>query len=850
MSILKLLLLEDSPIDAELIQAVLQEGGLKFTLTQVQRRDSFLAALQAEPFDLILSDYSLPDFDGLSALAMAQQLCPRVPFLFVSATLGEELAIETLKSGATDYVLKQRLERLVPAVERALREAKERRSRQRAELALQDTETQYRLLFEQSPFGVLLIRATDRSFAEFNPQAHSQLGYSAAEFANLTLAAIEAEPDAERESHRRLSAQPGFDQFETQHLSKSGAVRDVLVTSQLLQIGGQGYLHSIWQDITERKQAEQSLQERSERLKILYETSSELLSTDQPLTLLDELFQKLASHIGLHCYFSFLVERQDHKLLLHLSASSGISTAEAEGMRDLEAARSLCGQAIEANQPVVLFDVQQLDLPRAALIQSLGITAFVGYPLVVRGNLLGALSFGSRSRSRFNPEELDLLQATADQVAIALERTNLLTSLQQQAERLTQANQIKDEFLAVLSHELRTPLNPILGWSRLLRSRQHDEATTHRALEIIERNARIQTQLIEDLLDVSRILQGKLNLNIAPVNLVSAGEAALETVQLAAEAKQISLQFLMPQSLPQPPSPEVSAGFPASFYIVLGDSGRIQQVIWNLLSNAVKFTPDGGRVELRLEACSASDSPAPPHPLPYLPATATHVRLTVSDNGKGIKPDFLPHVFDYFRQADGSTTRSFGGLGLGLAIVRHLVELHGGTVEVTSLGEQQGANFTIQLPLFKGSQSAHDAQLPGNEATASADLLLGVKVLVVDDEPDALDYVAFLLEQSGAAVTAVASVQAALASIQQSQPHILISDIGMPNQDGYMLLHQLRALPAAQGGQIPAIALTAYAREEDSQQAIRAGFQKHLAKPIDPVHLVTAVSKLVKPEEL
>ncbi|MBW4468444.1 MAG: response regulator [Pegethrix bostrychoides GSE-TBD4-15B] len=841
MSKLKLLLLEDSLIDTELIQAVLQEGGLEFALVQVQTRAQFTTILEAQSFDLILSDYSLPDFDGLSALAIAQAICPQTPFLFVSATLGEELAIETLKSGATDYVLKQRLERLTPAVQRALREAAERRSRQRAEVALQDAENQYRLLFEQSPFGVLLIRAEDRSFAEFNAEAHSQLGYERAEFARLTLSQIEAEPTAERDSHSRLQARQGFDQFETQHLTKSGERRDVLVTSQMIQIGGEEYLHSIWQDITERKQAEQSLQERSERLKILYEATSELLSTQQPIMLLDELFQKLSAHIDLHCYFNFLVEQTGDKTLLHLSASSGISTVEAEELRDLEAARSICGQAIEENQPIVLFDVQQLDMPRAALIQSLGITAFVGYPLVVRGHLLGALSFGSRTRRRFSTEDLDLLQATADQVAVALERTNLLTSLQQQTEQLTQANQIKDEFLAVLSHELRTPLNPILGWSRLLRSRQHDEATIERALEIIERNARIQTQLIEDLLDVSRILQGKLSLNIVPVDLVSTVEAALETVQLAAEAKQISLRFATPKSLPQTEAPPVS-------YIVLGDSGRIQQVIWNLLSNAVKFTPSGGRVELRLETTDevSPSWPAQPQTLPYLPTPVTHAKLTVTDNGKGIKPDFLPHVFDYFRQADGSTTRTFGGLGLGLAIVRHLVELHGGTIQVASAGEGQGASFTIQLPLFQGNQPTHEADARSDES-ASADLLLGLQILIVDDEPDTLEYLTFLLEQSGAKITAVRSAQAALESIQQVQPDLLISDIGMPDQDGYMLLDQLRSFTAEQGSQIPAIALTAYAREEDSQRAKAAGFQKHLAKPIEPVHLLTAISELTKP---
>lgn len=867
------LLLEDSALDAELIQATLQESDLEFDLTQVQSREQFTIALQTQRVDLILSDYSLPNFDGISALAIAQQICPQIPFIFVSATLGEELAIETLKSGATDYVLKQRLVRLVPAVQRALREAQERQERQRAETALQETEDQYRLLFEQSPFGVLLIRAADQSLVEFNAQACQQLEYSREEFAQLKLFQIEALEASTAMTYGQTATQQGFEQFETKQRTKSGQLRDVLVTVQSITIGGEQYLHAIWQDITERKQAEIALKERSERLRLLYEATSELLSTDQPLTLLDELFQNLSAHMGIHCYLNFLVKQVNGKSILSLTAYGGISEASAQSLRQLEAEQTLCGLAIAENHPVVLPHVQDSTQPRAALIQSLGVTAYAGYPLYARGRLLGALSFGSRSRTHFTREELDLLQATADQVAMALERASLLTSLQQQTEQLTQANRIKDEFLAVLSHELRTPLNPILGWVRLLRSRKYDEIATERALEIIERNAKIQTQLIEDLLDVSRILRGKLSLNVAPVNLVSTIEAALETVQLAAEAKAIELHFTkLETNLNQAANLRVNSALQ-----VLGDANRLQQIVWNLLSNAVKFTPTGGRVDVRLERVelqnearieakienekdsqqnqTGSNLPIPHSQISiHQTQSPAYAQITVTDTGNGIKLDFLPYVFDYFRQADGSTTRAFGGLGLGLAIVRHLVELHGGTVEAASAGEGQGATFTVTLPLMKTEpvqQKDKTLSRPSSHLVKPPELqnfhqLKDLKILVVDDEKDALDFITFLLEQSGAKVTTALTAGAALSALQQVKPDILISDIGMPGQDGYALLGQVRLLTKEQGGQVPAIALTAYARDEDSERALAAGFQKHLAKPIEPTVLIAAIAALVK----
>jgi PAS domain S-box-containing protein len=404
------------------------------------------------------------------------------------------------------------------------------------------------------------------------------------------------------------------------------------------------------------------------------------------------------------------------------------------------------------------------------------------------------------------------------------EREQLLAREQAAREQAEAANRIKDEFLAVLSHELRTPLNPILGWSKLLRTGRLDASKTAHALETIERNAQLQTQLIEDLLDVSRILQGKLNLIMAPVQLTDVITAALETVRLAAEAKSITIQLQIQ----------------TTFSTVLGDAARLQQIVWNLLSNAVKFTPEGGRVEIWLERIDQGDrsgvasSPSP------------HIQLTVTDTGKGIPAEFLPYVFEYFRQADGSTTRRFGGLGLGLAIVRHLVELHGGTVTASSQGEGQGAVFTVKLPLLRtvDGQQAVDNNAISPPSSASCPLQ-GVRVLVVDDEADARDLVMFLLQQAGAIVTAAASATEALQLIIQTQPDILISDIAMPETDGYWLMQQIRS-QSGQNIPIPAIALTAYAGEINQQQALNAGFQRHLAKPVEPDELVKAIEDLVR----
>ncbi len=404
---------------------------------------------------------------------------------------------------------------------------------------------------------------------------------------------------------------------------------------------------------------------------------------------------------------------------------------------------------------------------------------------------------------------LGVVQDITDRKQAEIEREQLLERERIAREQAETANRVKDEFLAVLSHELRTPLNPILGWTSLLKAKRLDAEKTAFALDTIARNAKLQTQLIDDLLDISRILRGKLGLDVGPVDLAETIEAAIEAVALAAEAKSIQIQTKFAVPLPS----------------VMGDSNRLQQVVWNLLTNSVKFTPQGGQIWISLD-------------------TVDHqAQITVQDTGRGIQLDFLPHVFEYFRQADSSTTRSYGGLGLGLAIVRQIVELHGGTVQAKSDGLGTGATFVVQIPLLSATMQVEPAELPQREQMSlTPNPLAHLQILLVDDEPDARELAAYTLEQWGAQVRTAASAQAAIAAFQNLIPDLLISDIGMPEMDGYQLLNCIRNLKV--GSTIPAIALTAYAGEANQQQAIAAGFQLHLSKPIDPEALLAAVLQI------
>ncbi|MFN6559224.1 MAG: PAS domain S-box protein [Nostoc sp. ChiSLP01] len=737
------------------------------------------------------------------------------------------------------------------------------------EVALRESEERFRAMFNQAAVGIALV-ALDGRFLQVNAALCEITGYSHEELIEMNFQQITHPDDLEvdRQNAGRVLAQEinGYS-LEKRYLCKDGSIVWANLTSSAVwnSKGQLKYALGIIEDISERKRVEATQQFLVEASTLLaasldYEITITNVANLAVPTLADwcivDVFQEDWSSKQIAIAIADPTKQQIlEKIQRRYPPKSGAQQL----VQQLKLGISVFYPELSNSH---LLEMAQ-DEEHLQLLQSLGIHSLMVIPLRSRGQLFGAISFFTAESCRhYQHADLALAEDIARRAATAIDNARLYQETQQakqaaeeqaiaraqlyEAEKTARgqaetANRIKDEFLAVLSHELRTPLNPILGWSKLLRTRNFDEATKIRALETIERNAKLQTQLIEDLLDVSRILQGKLSLNLHAVDLKVAIAAAQETVRLAAEAKSIQIKTVLN---------DVGK--------VLGDGDRLQQIMWNLLSNAVKFTPAEGRVEVRLEEVRKEDAGTRGHgdtgkilsASPRLPVTASsspgYAQIQVIDTGKGISPEFLPHVFDYFRQADAKTTRIFGGLGLGLAIVRHLVELHGGTVEVDSLGEGQGATFTVKLPLLKSSDLRVSSPEPSDlELDSEESLLLGVQILLVDDQEDVRDFFSFALEQYGATVTTVASAAQALEALAQSKPDILLSDIGMPLMDGYMLLRQVRKLPPEQGGEIPAIALTAYAGEINYNQALAAGFQKHLPKPVEPLDLANAIVNLI-----
>jgi signal transduction histidine kinase/integral membrane sensor domain MASE1/CheY-like chemotaxis protein len=474
----------------------------------------------------------------------------------------------------------------------------------------------------------------------------------------------------------------------------------------------------------------------------------------------------------------------------------------------------LPGRVWAGSRPSWIHDVAaDENFPRAEAASAENLHAAFAFPIMSGEKFLGVMEFYSHEIREPDGAVLATFSGIGSQIGQFLERKDgedereqLLTREQSARTEAEEANRLKDEFLATLSHELRTPLTAILGWLSMLRGGRLDPETSKHALETVERNAEAQAQLIEDLVDVSRIAGGKLKLDIAPVDMITVISAAIDIVRPAANARGVSIEVFA----------EAGVG------PVAADAARLQQIIWNLLSNAVKFTPRDGEVHVSLRRFES------------------FVELEVRDTGIGIEEDFLPRVFERFRQAEAALTRSHRGLGLGLAIVRHLTELHGGTVTAASDGEGQGSTFTLRLPRAMSTASVSNVVSAGDGNSR----LNGLRVLLVEDEPDARDLLSFTLRVSGAEVQAVESAQQALIDLQSFQPHVLLSDIGLPTESGYELIEKVRALPTA-ASQVPAVALTAFATEKDRQRALASGFQMHLAKPVEPSALIQAIDQLV-----
>lgn len=606
----------------------------------------------------------------------------------------------------------------------------------------------------------------------WNQGAARRYGWSAAEAigrsATELLQTILPEP---MEAIREAIVQEGYWAGELRQTTRDGRsiVTNSRWTLQSTPLGEPDAVLEINSDVTEQKQAEAALRKSELHFRTLANSMPQMFWTAMANGQLEYCNQRWYDYTGLTPAQSFA---QGWLAVLHPDDRDRCQTAWAE--------------ALQTGLPLTLEA-----RPRRADGQ-------------YRWHLVRAFPLGDEQGEvlRWFGSSTDI----HDQRMALVERDRALTQERVARAEAEAANHIKDEFLAMLSHELRTPLNPILGWVSLLRSRPFDEATRARALETIERNAKVQAELIEDLLDVSRILRGKLQLNIQSVALSSVVQAALETVQLSAQAKAIALH----------------TEFDPAVGTVAGDPSRLQQIVWNLLSNAIKFTPKDGTVTVSLRQDSA------------------YAVIEVADTGQGISPDFLPHVFERFRQADSSSTRAFGGLGLGLAIVRYLTEQHGGEVAVTSPGVGQGATFTVRLPLQAAKRPPSTALCPPGVVDLSGRL-----ALVVDDDRDSLHLLSALLQDYGMEVLTAESAAVGLHLLEQHHPDVLISDIGMPEQDGIMLIQTLRQRPAAAGGQTPAIALTAYVDAQTRDRTLAAGFQRHLSKPLDLEQLGLALAELI-----
>jgi signal transduction histidine kinase/ActR/RegA family two-component response regulator len=573
-----------------------------------------------------------------------------------------------------------------------------------------------------------------------------------------------------------------------------------------------------------RERARADLDRRKDRLvarlKLVSETTADLLTAKTRAETTRTVFDRLSAELGLELYFNYLIDG-DH---LRLESSAGVDAGTVAALERLEFGQAICGTVAASARCCIAESVQASADAKSDLIRSLGVEAYACFPLVGEGRLIGTLSFGTRRRPAFDADEIELLETVANQVAIALERLQLVERLQREsverqravreaeAARIEaeRANRAKDDFLAVLSHELRTPLGAMLGWAQLLRSGRLDRTNAAHAVEVIERNIRLQTGLIDDLLDVSRIVAGKLHIERVRVELPAIVQRAVDSGRPAAAAKGVRLDAAIDRADP---------------LVVSGDARRLEQIVANLLSNGVKFTPAGGLVAVRLGR--AGDA----------------ARLVVRDTGIGIPRAFLPRMFDRFAQADARTNSAHGGLGLGLAITKHLVEAHGGTIEVASGGEGTGAAFAVTLPLLPLEASAAGEPTDATATGADRGALRDVRVLIVDDQPDTLEMLATVFEENEAVVRTAVSADEAVAAVDAFRPDVLVSDIKMPGRDGYDLIAALRAIDGLPP--VSAIALTAYASIEDAERARTTGFDLHLAKPVDPGILVSAVSALL-----
>jgi len=690
--------------------------------------------------------------------------------------------------------------------------------RKRAEEALQRSEAELTDFFDNATIGLHWV-GPDDMILRVNQAELDMLGYNREEYVGHNITEFHVDQDAIEDILARLKAGEVLQDYEARLRCKDGAIKDVRINSSVYREDGK-FIHTrcFTRDFTERKRIES-------RLALQYAVTQILSQSRDFIESAGRILRAICDSLDWEVGALWRVDRAANVLrLVEICHASEMRTPEFDKLTrtsTFEKGVGLPGRIWASGEPAWIDNViTDANFPRARVATREGLHGAFGFPIRLGEDVLGVVEFFSSEVRKPDDELLTLVAGIGGQIGQFTERkraeerlAELLDSERAARGEAERANRLKDEFLATLSHELRTPLNAVIGWSRMLRSGRLDQDSATHALEVIDRNAWAQKQIIEDILDVSRVITGKLQLNLTPVDLVTIVDAALDAVRPAMEAKEIKIETFIDSSL----------------RLISGDPDRLQQVIWNVLSNAAKFTPPGGKVEIAVGQNIA------------------HVELKVKDTGPGIDPTFLPHVFERFRQADGSTTRTHGGLGLGLAIVRHLVELHGGTIAVENRNDGTGAVFTLRLPLPSGelrTESLTTAASIFKETQPEPPGLQGLRILIVDDETDALDLISMELAQHGARVTAVTSAEEALRSLAQDNFDVLISDIGMPQMDGYALMRQIRKQEDGTQKPLPAVALTAYARVQDRMRAILAGYSTHVAKPVEANELVTVVASL------
>jgi PAS domain S-box-containing protein len=789
-SSMRILYLEDNPADVELSRAVLEKDGLKYEMTVVDTREDYVAALEAGGYDLILADYHLPSFDGMGALEIAREKYSWLPFIFVSGMMGEEIATESLKRGATDYVLKERLARLPGSMRRALVEAEERRRLKKAEAEreklLEELSVQHHQLTEvlrRMPAGVIIAEAPSCKLIMGNGQMAQIWRQEIPPTVNLEefKAGRGFHPDGrtyqlqEWPLARSITTGEMVTNEEVEILRGDGTRGAVSINSAPIRDGEGRIVAGVvtFFDITERKQVERKLREQAEMLDLAHDAIF-AWELDGAISYWNRAAEEIYGYAREEA-----VGRVSHELL------------ETEAVEDMDAlldSLRLCGR-------------WQGELRQRTKD---------GREIVVESRMTLVKRNGHRLVLETNRDITERKRAEQ-------ERERLLESENAARREAEHANHAKDEFLALLSHELRTPLTPMLGWIRILRRRQVRPEDHDSALEKIERSVESEIKLVNDLLDVSRIITGKMTLNLQTLDFSGIVSAAVEVARSSAEAKEIDLV--------------VETGEREA--LVSGDPDRLQQVVLNLVSNAIKFTPPGGRVEARLRRDDAQ------------------LELIVKDTGQGISPEFLPHVFERFRQADSSVARAHGGLGLGLSITKRLVELHQGSIHAVSEGEGRGSTFTVKLPFAvnPGAPSASSRQIYSGDYRArdfGSVSLEGARILMVDDDANTRDMMKVMLEQVGADVVTAASASEALSKLQPGRYDAMLADIGMAEVNGYELIARVRALGPEKGGDLPAIAITAFAGKEDRLRAITSGFQYHMSKPVEPGELVGAIAALIR----